>query len=564
MEDESYEFDAIVVGSGVSGGWAAKELCERGLKTLVLDRGRMVRHREDYVHEHKAEWDMPYRGKVHRDELERDYFIARHSFLTDFNKPFYNNDRLNPYDYDGGKPFRWVRGSAVGGRSLIWGRWVFRWSDLDFAANARDGHGMDWPIRYRDVAPWYAHVERFIGVSGSSEGLAHLPDGVFQPPHPLNVAEAWLKQQIEGAFEDRYLIPARSTNMTEDKPEQGRTRCQYRAKCNRGCSFGAYFSSQSSTLPAAEKTGRLTLRADSVVASLTFDAGRRRVTGVQVVDATDGSQRTYRARVVFLCASAIASLQVMLNSRSIEAPRGVGNSSGLLGTMIMDHPKGAGGRGVIPGFTDYMEYGRRPVGVHIPRFRNVARQDDVTFLRGYHYECRGLRSDPQPTALFGQAFKEQMRVPGPWIFKLNGFGECLPYRDNRIRLHPKKTDRYGIPLVTFEVSYRDNERAMLLDMEREARIVLEAAGCANIETWSKVDEQWPGYAIHEMGGAPMGRDPARSVLNEWSQCHDAPNLFVTDGAQFNSASCVNPSLTYMALTARAANYAADQLAAGQL
>lgn len=563
--NKTTEFDAIVVGSGVSGGWAAKELCERGFKTLVLERGKMVRHRVDYDTEHKGHWQMPYRGRIPPAELKRDYIIGQHSFITDFNKAFYNNDRLNPYDYEGGKPFRWVRGSSVGGKSLIWGRWVFRWSDLDFDANRRDEHGLDWPIRYKDLAPWYSHVERFIGVSGSKEGLPHLPDGEFQPPHAFNIAEEFLKNRFEIAFPERRLIPARSTNMTQDKLEQGRTRCQYRGKCNRGCSFGAYFSSQSSTLPAAQSTGNLTLLPDIVVESLEYDIERRKVTGVRTINTRDNSRKLYRSKVVFLCASAIASVQIMLNSRTQATPNGVGNSSGLLGTMIMDHPKRSGGSGIVPGFTEYIEYGRRPVGVHIPRFRNVAgNDDDADFVRGYHYECRARRLDPQPTATFGAEFKRQMRVPGPWVFKMNGYGECLPYRDNYISLHPKKVDRFGIPLVTFNVSYRENEARMLLDMEKQAREMMAAAGLANIKTWSNVDDQYPGHAIHEMGGAPMGKDPKNSVLNRWSQAHDADNLFVTDGAQFVSSSCVNPSLSYMALTARAANYAADRMKAGVL
>ena len=544
-------FDAIVIGSGVSGGFAAKELTERGLRVLMLDRGHMVEHGE-YPYDGQPPYEIPARDMLPARLAESDYFISRHGWARPGSLPFYNNDRLNPYAYDEGSRFYWIRPAAVGGKSLIWGRWAFRWGPDDFEANKRDGGGIDWPIRYDELVPWYAHVERFIGVSGSRENLAHVPDSAFQPPMPMNIAEKWIKQRLEAAYPDRHLINARLTNMTEDRPDQKRTRCQVRNQCARGCSFGAYFSTQAVTLPAARATGRLTLRSDAVVQSLEYDAARRRVTGVRIVDTKTGRAETVTARLVFLCASAMASTQILLNSRPSGSGRSHFDSSGTLGRYVMDHLFRVNATGDIPGMEEYIEYGRRPGAVYIPRFRNIGRDDGLGFRRGYGYQGAAFRLPSAPVG-FGAAMKQGMRRYGGWKMAIGAFGECLPYADNRVSLHPDKVDRFGVPLLRFDVTFRDNELKMMADARTEAEAMLRRAGCLNVTSEEK--EHVPGDAIHEMGGARMGADPREAVLNRWSQTHDAANLFVTDGAQMASSACVNPSLTFMALTARAADHA---------
>ena len=559
----SHDFDAIVIGSGISGGWAAKELCEKGMKVLMLDRGRMVEHKKDYPTEFKGPWQLPYRGSLPPGEVARDYFLAKWGGADNTDRThFYNNDRLNPFDYEGSTPFRWVRPSQVGGKSLIWGRVALRWSHIDFAANERDGHGSPWPIGYDDVAPWYSYVETYAGIAGSKENLDQLPDGEFQPPHPMNVAEIWVKERLEKAMPGRKLIHTRCANMTEDKPEQGRMRCRERNQCARGCSFGAYFSTQAVTLPAARKTGNLTLLADQVVTALDYDPGARRVTGVRVIDANTGQGKVYTARMVFLCASAMASVQVLLNSRLPDSGASFANSSGMLGRYIMDHAMRTFFWGTVPpGQLDqYVAYGRRPTGVYIPRFRNLNGQDsDADFVRGYGMQGGASRAISEPQG-FGAAMKEGLRRYGPWQIHFNTFAECLPYRDNRLTLHPTKVDRFGMPLIVFDVAFRDNENRMMVDAARQGEAMMRASGL--IDVGSRQDEHVPGDAIHEMGGACMGDDPAKSVVNRWSQTHDAANLFVTDGAQMASTSCVNPSMTFMALTARAADHAVSLAKSG--
>jgi choline dehydrogenase-like flavoprotein len=450
----------------------------------------------------------------------------------------------------------------VGGKSLIWGRWSFRWSAADFEANKREGVGGDWPIRYDDLAPWYSYVENYIGVSGSREGLPQLPDSEFLPPMPMNIAEKWLKGRLETAYPDRKLIHTRLSNITEDKPDQGagRSKCQLRNQCARGCSFGAYFSTQAVTLPAARATGRLTLRSDAVVSNLEYDVKRRRVTGVRVVDARTGQAEVIRARIVFLCASAMASTQILMNSRD-KTGRSHFDRSGTLGRYVMDHIFRVNISGDIPGMTEFIEYGRRPGGVYIPRFRNVGRDDGLGFRRGYGYQASAYREAAKPVG-FGASMKHGMRRYGGWRFGMGAFGECLPYEDNRVSLHPDKVDRFGVPLMRFDVKFRDNELRMMDDARTQGEAMLRAAGLTNVTSEQK--EHVPGDAIHEMGGARMGADPRSSVLNGWSQAHDAPNLFVTDGAQMASVSCVNPSLTFMALTARAADQALKQVRAGTI
>lgn len=554
-------FDAIVIGSGVSGGWAAKELTEKGLRVLMLDRGVMVEHGQDYDYDGKPAYEIPARNMMPKPLMDSDYFIGKFGYISPSSQKYHNNDRLNPYAYDEGEKFYWIRPGAVGGKSLIWGRWSFRWSPEDFEANKKENVGIDWPIRYDDLAPWYDYVENYIGVSGSRENLPQLPDSAFQPPMQMNVAEKWLKERLEATSPGRKLINARMSNLTEDKPEQGRTKCQYRNQCGRGCSFGAYFSTQAVTLPAARATGRLTLRPDAVVSSLEYDPATKRVTGVRVVDANTKQAEVIPARMVFMCASAIATTQIMMNSRPEGSGKSYFDTSNTLGRYVMDHLLRVYMGGQIPGLTEYIEYGRRPTGVYIPRFRNVGGQEDVPFRRGYGYQGSATRNPAGPEG-FGASMKHGMRNYGPWSFGMGAFGECLPYEDNRVSLHPDKVDRFGVPLMRFDVTFRDNEIRMMDDARTEGEKMLKAAGLINVT--SGRSPHVPGDAIHEMGGARMGADPRESVVNKWSQAHDAANLFVTDGAQMASNSCVNPSLTFMAFTARAADHAVKQLQAGAI
>lgn len=551
-------FDAIVIGSGVSGGFAAKELTEKGLRVLMLDRGVMVEHGEGYPYDGKPAFEVPARNIMPKPVMDSNYFIARHGYVQPSNQRFYNDDRQNPYAYDEGDKFYWIRPGAVGGKSLIWGRWSFRWAPEDFEANKRDGIDGVWPIGYDDVAPWYSYVEKYVGVSGSRENLAYLPDSEFQPPMPMNVAEQWLKQRLETKFPGRKLIHTRLSNLTEDKPEQNRTKCQMRNQCSNGCSFGAYFSTQAVTLPAARATGRLTLQSDAVVTNVEYDPARKRVTGVRYVDAKTGQAQTVSAGLVFVCASAMASVQILMNSRAPGSERSHFDSSGTLGRYVMDHIFRVGVSGEIPGMTDLIEYGRRPGGVYIPRFRNIGGEEGVGFKRGYGYQGSASR-DPSPPVGFGASMKQGLRRYAPWKFSMGAFGECLPYKDNRVSLHASKVDRFGIPLMRFDVRFRDNELKMMADARVQGEAMLKGAGLLNVRSWE--GEHVPGDAIHEMGGARMGADPRTSVLNGWNQAHDASNLYVTDGAQMASASCVNPSLTYMAMTARAADHAVKQLRA---
>jgi choline dehydrogenase-like flavoprotein len=549
-------FDAIVIGSGVSGGFAAKELTEKGLRVLMLDRGRMIEHGEGYRYEGKPAYEVPARNAMPKPLVDSHYFIGRHGYVAPSNRAFYNDDRANPYAHDEGEKFYWIRPGAVGGKSLIWGRWSFRWSPADFEANRREGVDGEWPIGYEDVAPWYSYVEKYIGVSGSRENLAYLPDSEFQPPMPMNVAEIWLKQRLEARFPGRKLINTRLSNITEDKPEQNRTRCQFRNQCSNGCSFGAYFSTQAVTLPAARATGRLTLKSDAVVTNLEYDPSRKRVTGVRFIDANTGQAEVIAADLVFLCASAMASNQILMNSKASGSERSHFDGSGTLGRYVMDHIFRVGIEGEIPGMEDLIEYGRRPGGVYVPRFRNNRDDEDVGFKRGYGYQGSARREPLGPVG-FGAAMKHAMRRYGPWKFGMGAFGECLPYADNRVSLHPGKVDRFGVPLMRFDVRFRDNELRMMADARTQGEAMLKAAGLTNVTSSEK--EHVPGDAIHEMGGARMGRDPRTSVLDRWSRAHDASNLYVTDGAQMASASCVNPSLTFMALTARAADHAVNSI-----
>jgi choline dehydrogenase-like flavoprotein len=564
----SYDFDAIVVGSGVSGGWAAKELTEKGFKTLVLERGRPLTHGEGYTGEHVPPWGLPYRGLPLRELYERDYPVQSTSYAFDeHTRHFWNNDRENPYvGQEQHDRFEWLRADVVGGRSLLWGRQVYRWSDLDFAANRRDGHGVDWPIRYADVAPWYSRVEKFIGVSGARLGLPQLPDGEFQKPMQLNVVEAAAAQRIAAAFPGRVLTIGRVAVLTEPLPHANRGICHYCGPCHRGCSAGAYFSSLSSTLPAAYATGNLTLRAHSVVERLEFDAATGRVAAVHVIDAQTKARIQLSARLVFLCGSTVGSTQILLNSCSERFPNGLANDSSVLGRYLMDHTSQVHVAGTFDGYEDYVPTGSRPNGIYVPRFRNVGAEDDAPFVRGYGFQGGASRADWSGVAAatpgFGAEFKHAVRRPGPWSMALHGFGECLPYRSNYMELHPTAVDRYGIPQVRFRFAWGSNEIAQRRDMLEQGRAMLEAAGARDVSAGDS--NARGGAAIHEMGTARMGRDPAESILNGHNQAHAVPNLFVTDGACMASSSCVNPSITYMALTARAVDYAARQVRDGVL
>ncbi len=556
-------FDAIVIGSGITGGWAAKELTERGLKVLMIERGRHIEHIRDYATETKAPWEMQYHGFGDRALYQRDYAVqSRQRDFNEFTQGHFVNDRENPYQTDPDAPFAWIRAYQLGGRSLVWGRQCYRWSDLDFEANQRDGHGSDWPIRYRDLAPWYDHVESFIGVSGSKEGLPQLPDGVFQPPMALGVVEAHAKRAIESSMADRKLIIGRVANLTE--PKEGRAPCQYRSICGRGCSYGAYFSTQSSTLPAARATGNLTLLTDQVVERIEVDAKTRRATGVRAFDTRTRSGHTYTARMVFLCAGAFNSVGVLLRSASAEHPNGLANGSGVLGRYIMDHANGLAAVGPVPGFEAHTTFGNRPTGIIVPRFRNVTTRDE-RFLRGYSYQGGAFQRSwtrGQGAAGLGADFKAQLRGPGPWMFAFVAFAECLPRAENRITLDAQAKDAAGLAQLRIRLQYGENEHAALTDAGAEAERMIAAMGGRAVFSFREMPT--PGMSIHEMGGARMGADPAQSVLDRYNRAHEVQNLFVTDGAAMVSAACQNPSLTYMALTARAAEFAASEFKAGRL
>ncbi|MDH4045860.1 MAG: GMC family oxidoreductase [Gemmatimonadota bacterium] len=562
-------YDAIVVGSGIAGGWAAKELCEHGLRTLVLERGRNVAHGTDYVTEHEPPWQLPHRGRLDPRLLEKDYFIQRRTgFVDETNLHFFFRDSESPYIEE--QPFTWVRGHQVGGRSLTWGRYCFRISDLDFEANLREGIGADWPIRYADIAPWYTHVEQSAGISGEPLGLPHLPDGAFQQPIPLNVVELDLRRRLEALYPERRLTIARAAVLTEPLP--GRLPCHYCGPCWRGCSTGSYFSSQSSTLPAAVATGNLTLRPMSVVESILYDETEDRAVGVRIVDAETRETREYHARLVFLCASALGSTHVLLNSRSPRFPDGLGSSSGELGHNLMDHHFKVGAVGTVEGFRDRYTYGNRPVGFYIPRYRNISQATRMdTFVRGYGIEGEAYRpSWGRGTEMpgFGADLKARLREPGPWQVWMTGFGETLPRHENHVRLDAVKVDAFGIPQLRINCAWGNNELAMREDMATSMAEMLERCGLTDVHPYDDYAAGGigaePGLGIHEMGTARMGRDPKTSVLNAFNQVWDAPNVFVTDGACMPSGPCQNPSITYMALTARAVDHAVAEAKRGNL
>ncbi len=549
-------YDAIVIGSGISGGWAAKELTEKGLKVILLERGRNVEHVKDYVNATKNPWDFPHRGG-RTQQMIKDYPVLRRDYpLNEMNLEFWANEKENPYTEI--KRFDWFRGYQVGGRSLMWGRQCYRWSDLDFEANAKEGIAVDWPIRYKDIEPWYDYVERFAGISGSKENLPHLPDSQFLPAMEMNCVEKEVAARIKKHYNNkRTMIIGRVANITEPLP--GRTNCQYRNKCWLGCPFGAYFSTQSSTLPAAMKTGNLTLRPWSIVTRILYDKDKKRATGVEIIDAQNNQTYTYQAKIIFVNASALNSAWILLNSATDVWPDGLGSSSGELGHNVMDHHLGVGASGEMEGFEDKYFYGRRANGIYIPRFRNYG-DDKRDYLRGFGYQGSASRegwSRDVAELEIGGDFKDTLSEPGQWVMGIGGFGEILPYHENRITLDKSKKDKWGLPVLAMDAEWKENERKMRIDMVNDAMEMLTAAGAKNVKP--RNGDGTIGRGIHEMGTARMGRDPKTSVLNGNNQVWDAPNVFVTDGACMTSASCVNPSLTYMALTARAADFAVKEL-----
>ena len=561
MADNQY--DAIVIGSGISGGWAAKELCEKGLKVIMLERGRNIEHVKDYTNANKNAWEFPHRGGRTQQMIE-DYPVLKRDYpLSEETLDYWVKDKECPYTET--KPFAWFRGYHVGGRSLMWGRQSYRWNKWDFEANAKEGIGVDWPIRYNDVDKWYGYAERFAGIQGSLQGLDVLPDGDFLPAMEMNIVEkdvaARLKEKFKGT---RHMFIGRSANITQPKPEQNRITCQYRNRCWRGCPFGAYFSTQSATLPAAMATKNLTLRPFSIVTKILYDKNTQKAIGVEILDAETNKTYEYKAKIIFLNASSFNSTWVLMNSATDVWPEGLGSSSGELGHNVMDHHFRCGASGKVEGYDDKYIFGRRPTGIYVPRFRNIY-DDKRDYVRGFGYQGAASRSNWRREIAelnIGADLKEALVEPGGWSIGLTAFGEMLPYHENKISLNRDKKDKWGLPVLDMDVEIKDNEKKMRIDMMNDAKEMLEGAGVKDVKTNDNGYEV--GMGIHEMGTARMGRDPKTSVLNGNNQVWDAKNVFITDGSCMTSASCVNPSLTYMALTARAAEFAVSELKKGNL
>ena len=549
-------YDAIVVGSGISGGWAAKELTEKGLKVLMLERGQNIEHVKDYVNANKEAWDYPHRGD-RTQEMIKNYPVLKRDYpLNETNLDFWVKDSESPYTEV--KRFDWFRGYHVGGRSLMWGRQSYRWSDFDFEANLKENIAVDWPVRYKELAPWYDYVEKFAGISGSRDGLPQLPDGQFMPAMDMNIVEKDVSARMNKHYNSyRKMIIGRTANITEPLP--GRTNCQYRDKCWLGCPFGAYFSTQSSTLPAAQKTGNLTLRPWSIVTKILYDKDKKRATGVEVLDGENNKTYVYNAKIIFLNASTLNSAWVLMNSATDVWLGGLGSSSDQLGHNIMDHHLGVGASGMVEGFEDKYLYGRRANGIYIPRYQNLF-GDKRNYLRGFGYQGGASRDGwgrNIPELNIGAEFKDALSEPGAWSMGIGGFGETLPYHENKVTLDKTKKDKWGLNILSMDIEYKDNEKRMRIDMQNDAMEMLTIAGVKNVRSWQ--GDGTLGRGIHEMGSARMGRDAKTSVLNGFNQLWDAPNVFVTDGSFMTSAGCQNPSLTYMAFTARAADYAVSEL-----
>lgn len=561
--NKSHHFDAIVIGSGISGGWAAKELTGHGLKTLVLERGRDVKHLKDYPTTNLNPWELEHANEVSFKEKEENPILSKCYNYKEDSKHFFAGDKDHPYHQN--RPFDWIRGYQVGGKSLTWARHTQRWSDFDFTGPLRDGFAVDWPIRYKDIAPWYGYVERFVGISGNKDGLPHLPDGDFLKPMDLTCVEKYFKEQVEQHYNERQVIVGRCAHITEMRPvfsEQGRVTCQHRDLCRRGCPFGGYFSSNGSTLPWAERTGNLTLLPDQIVHSILYDNEKEKATGVKVIHAVTKETTTYFAKLIFLNASAMGTNQVLLNSVSRRFPEGLGNENGLLGKFVAFHNYRGKITAEYEGLLEYTTSGRRPGSGYIPRFRNVHKQE-TDFLRGYAASLSGLRPVQAPEGL-GAQLKNTLLHPTPGLWKINSgmMGETIPKDSNRVSLHKDKKDQWGIPLLNFNVNYDDNDEKMLKDFFEQMEEMFAKAGFINIKT--RDTKQAPGLDIHEMGGVRMGNDPSTSMLNKWNQLHHCKNVFVTDGACMTSTGTQNPSLTYMALTARACDYAVKALKKGDL
>ncbi|MGC6466074.1 MAG: GMC oxidoreductase [Akkermansiaceae bacterium] len=560
----SHTFDAIVVGSGISGGWAAKELTEKGMKTLVLERGHELKHIVDYKTANQTPWQVNWMNKTPRETYKKQAKQARTGYTVRPDAGYlFVNDEDHPYEEK--KRFDWMRGYHTGGRSVMWGKQSYRLSPLDMEANAKDGTSIPWPISYDELAPWYDYVERFAGISGSKDGLPQLPDGIFQPPMALTPAELDLKAAIEGKWKGRNLIHGRVAHITEPTEEQialGRASCQYRNLCRRGCPFGAYFSSQAATLKAAENTGKMTLRPHSIVHSVIYDDKAEKAIGVRLIDEVTFETIEYYAKIIFLNASAVASTAILMNSTSKRYPEGM-DESGSLGGYLMDHHLGVGASGTLDTHQDKIHYGRRPTGFYIPRYRNFNEKAKGDYIRGFGYQGRGMRRGwNRWIDGFGAEFKKQMTQFGPWSIGMGGFGECLPYENNRITLSKDKTDKWGLPLVVADAEFQENEINMREDMKNDAAEMLEAMGAKNVRSYNNTPSI--GLGIHEMGTARMGSTPKESVLNKHNQVWGTKNVFCTDGAAMVSAGCQNPSLTYMALTARAADHAVSELKKGNL
>lgn len=555
-------YDAIIIGSGVTGGWAAKELTEKGLRVIMLEKGKQLEHVTGYENAMKNPWDTQYNGRLTIAQKESHPKLARDYPYNEMTEKYWMNDSDSLYKED--KRFDWYRPGIVGGKSIMWGRQSYRLSDIDFEANLKDGIAVDWPIRYKDIAPWYSYVEKFVGISGEKLNLPQLPDSEFLPPMEMYCVEKEVRKRIEKNFPGRVMTIGRVANLSEAQKAQlgvGRAACQYRNKCSLGCPFGAYFSTQSCTLPPAAKTGRLTLRPDSVVTEIMYDENKKRATGVRVIDAVTLQPTEYFAKIVFVCGSALGSTAIMLNSKSNRFPNGLGNDSQQLGHNLMDHHFRTGASGVWDGDLDKYSYGRRANGIYVPRYRNIG-NDKRDYIRGFGYQGgagagrQGWQRNVAELS-FGADYKNEVTTPGLWTMGLGGFGETLPYYENRMYLHATEKDKWGMPLVVFDAELKENEKKMRIDMMNDAKEMLESSGVKNVRAYD--NGSYLGMAIHEMGTARMGRDPKTSVLNANNQIHDVKNVFVTDGACMTSASCVNPSLTYMALTARAANFAVSEL-----
>jgi len=548
-------FDAIVIGSGMSGGWAAKELTEKGLKTLVLERGKEVNHIKDYPTTSMFPWEFEHRGEILSDIKKENPIISRCYAFREESEHFFVKDTEHPYIQD--KPFDWIRGYQTGGKSLLWARQVQRWSDLDFEGPARDGFAVDWPIRYADLAPWYSYVEKFVGVSGNKDGLSNLPDGEFLPPMELTAVERYFKDFVGGNYSGRDVIIGRCAHITgnyEYYAKQGRGLCQHRNLCVRGCPFGGYFSSNASTLPWAANTGNLTMQNNAVVHSIIYDEQKQKATGVMVIDALTKEVSEYHAPIIFLNASALNTNLILLNSKSNRFPEGLGNDNGLLGKYVAFHNYRAGISGEYEGLGEYGTSGKRPNGGYIPRFRNLHKQE-TNFLRGYAAGFSGNRAIETDRSGIGAELQNQLLNPkyGTWRVGSHMMGETIPKEDGQVSLDQNQTDEWEMPLLKVSVDYDQNDEDMIKDYLEQMTEMFEAAGFKNIRT--RDDKRAPGLDIHEMGGVRMGHDPKTSLLNKWNQLHACKNVYVTDGACMTSTSTQNPSLTYMALAARAVDHA---------